>query len=287
MYDLRRVLAATDGSEHGMNAVASGVSCARHSGAKLDVVLVVEAVMMPLGIETAAVHDQTYAKDLRERVEEQMEEAGASGAELHVRDGLAAPAITQVAEELDVDLIIVGAHPRPAVARFLVGSTAERVLRMAHRPTLVATEGRTEPFKRILVSLDLSGQSQRVLEAAVTLAEQCGAELKAVYVQDRLTPMLLEAALFDEKESRHHANEELKRAVARVPMPSEVMVSREVREGHAGHEILHAADEWDADLIVMGSHGFGFFNRLLLGSISLYVLRHGHRATLVVPRPEV
>jgi nucleotide-binding universal stress UspA family protein len=39
-------------------------------------------------------------------------------------------------------------------------------------------------------------------------------------------------------------------------------------------------------LIVMGSHGFGFFNRLLLGSISLYVLRHGHRATLVVPRPD-
>ncbi len=286
MYDLKRVLAATDGSEHGMNAVMTGASCSRHAGAKLDVVTVVEAVMMPLGIETAAVHDETYARDLRERVQGQLEEAGATDSELHVRDGLAAPAITQLAEELDADLIIVGAHPRPAVARFLVGSTAERVLRLAHRPTLVATEGRTGPMERILVSLDLSGQSQRVLETAVTLAEQCGAELKALYVQDRMTPMLLEAALFDEKESRHHADKELKRAVAKVPMPSEVMMSREVREGHAGHEILHAADEWDADLIVMGSHGFGFFNRLLLGSISLYVLRHGHRATLVVPRPE-
>jgi nucleotide-binding universal stress UspA family protein len=59
-----------------------------------------------------------------------------------------------------------------------------------------------------------------------------------------------------------------------------------VREGHAGQEILHAAEEWNADLVVMGAHGFGFFNRLLLGSISTYVLRHGNRATLVVPRSE-
>jgi nucleotide-binding universal stress UspA family protein len=285
MYDLKRVLAATDGSEHGMNAVVSGATCARRSGAKLDVVVVVESMMMPLGIETV-VHDESYAKDLRAAVEAQMEDAGVAAAELHVRDGLAAPTITQVAEELDVELIIVGAHPRPAVARFLVGSTAERVLRLAHRPILVTTEGRTEPFRRILVSVDLSGQSQRVLETAVAMAEQCGAELKALYVQDRLTPMLLEAALFDEKESLHHARNELKKALAKVALPSEVMASREVREGHAGHEILHAADEWDADLIVMGSHGFGFFNRLLLGSVSIHVLRHGHRATLVVPRPE-
>ncbi len=61
-------------------------------------------------------------------------------------------------------------------------------------------------------------------------------------------------------------------------------MSQEIREGHAGHEILHAAEEWGADLIIMGTHGFGFFNRLLLGSISVYVLRHGHLATLVVPR---
>jgi nucleotide-binding universal stress UspA family protein len=284
MYDLKRVLAASDGSEHGMYALASGASCALRAGAKLDVVTVAEAVLMPLGIETVA-YDETYADDLRKRVEEQKAEVGAAEAPLHVRRGLAAPTITQIAEELDVDLIIVGAHPRPAVARFLVGSTAERVLRLAHRPVLVATEGRTEPFERILVSVDLSGQSLRVLETAVTIAEQCGAELRALYVQDRLTPMLLEAALFDEKETRHHARSELKKALAKVPMPSELLVSRDVREGHAGHEILHAADEWNADLIVMGSHGFGFFNRLLLGSVSVHVLRHGHRATLVVPRP--
>jgi len=285
MYNLDRVLAASDGSEHGMCAVVTSAYCARRSGASLDVVAVAESVLTPLGID-AALYENTYAEELRDKVEVQMAQAEIAEAPLHLHVGLAAPTITRVAEDVGADLIVVGAHLRPAVARFLVGSTAERVIRMARRPVLVTIDQRREPFRRVLVTVDLSGQSQRVLEAAVATALACGSELRALYVQDRLTPMLLEAALFDEKETRHHARSQLKKTLAKVAVPSELMVSQDVREGHAGQEILHAAEEWDADLIVMGAHGFGFFNRLLLGSISTYVLRHGQRATLVVPRPE-
>ncbi len=285
MYEVDHVLAATDGSEHGMSAVVTSACCARRSGASLDVVAIAESVLAPVGVDVA-LYEDTFAEQLRAQVEAQMAQAEASEAPLHLHVGLAAPAITQVAEDVNADLIVVGAHPRPAVARFLVGSTAERVIRLARRPVLVATEQRREPFRRVLVAVDLSGQSHRVLEAAVATAIACGSELRALYVQDRLTPMLLEAALFDEKETRHHARSQLKKTLAKVSVPSELMVSQEVREGHAGQEILHVAEDWDADLIVMGAHGFGFFNRLLLGSISTYVLRHGHRATLVVPRPE-
>jgi nucleotide-binding universal stress UspA family protein len=191
-----------------------------------------------------------------------------------------------MAEEFGADLVVVGAHPRPAVARFLVGSTAERVIRLAHVPVLGATEKRREPFERILVAVDLSRQSRRVLEIAAAFAQADQAEVRALYVQDRLTPMLLEAALFDEREQRHHARSQFELILSDVSLPSELMVSREIREGHAGHEILHEAQDWDADLIVLGTHGFGFFNRLLLGSTSTHVLRHGDCATLVVPRPE-
>jgi len=285
MYEVDHVLAATDGSEHGMGALVTSAYCARRSGASLDVVAVAESVIAPVGIDVA-LYEDTFADQLRAQVEAQMAQAEASEAPLHLEVGLAAPAITQVAEDVNADLIVVGAHPRPAVARFLVGSTAERVIRLARRPVLVATAQRRQAFRRVLVAVDLSGQSYRVLEAAVATAIACGSELRALYVQDRLTPMLLEAALFDEKETRHHARSQLKKTLAKVSVPSELMVSQEVREGHAGQEILHAAEEWDADLVVMGAHGFGFFNRLLLGSISTYVLRHGHRETLVVPRPE-
>jgi nucleotide-binding universal stress UspA family protein len=283
MFELRRVLAATDGTEHGLSAVVTGAACARRLGVPLDIVTVVETLAFPFGVESADFHD-AYSGELRLKVGTQAGLADAGDAPVHMRSGLAAPLITDLAYELESCLIVVGAHPRPAVARFLVGSTAERVMRLAHCPVLVATEARQEPFQRILTAIDLSRQSFRVLEMAAALAQADGAALCALYVQDRLTPMLLEAALFDERESRHHARGQFARTLAQVALPSELMVSRTIREGHAGHEILHEAQDWDADLVVMGSHGFGFFNRLLLGSTSVYVLRHGHRATLVVPR---
>jgi nucleotide-binding universal stress UspA family protein len=285
MQELQHVLAATDASEHGLSAVVTGAACARRSGASLDVVSVLETRLMPFGIKATEYHER-FGEELHRKVVAQAEEAGAADATVHVRGGLAAPLITKMADEFGSDLVVVGAHPRPAVARFLVGSTAERVIRLARPPVLVATEGRREPFRRILVAVDLSRQSRRVLELAAVFAQADEAEIRALYVQDRLTPMLLEAALFDEQEQRHRAREQFELILSEVSLPSELMVSREIREGHAGHEVLHEAQQWKADLIVLGTHGFGFFNRMLLGSTSTYVLRHGDCATLVVPRPE-
>jgi nucleotide-binding universal stress UspA family protein len=285
MHELQRVLAATDASEHGLSAVVTGAACARRSGASLDVVSVLETRLLPFGIKATDYHEK-FGEELHRKVVVQAEEAGAPDATVHVRGGLAAPLITKMAEEFGADLVVVGAHPRPAVARFLVGSTAERVIRLAHVPVLGATEKRREPFERILVAVDLSRQSRRVLEIAAAFALADQAEVRALYVQNRLTPMLLEAALFDEREQRHHARSQFELILSEVSLPSELMVSHEIREGHAGHEILHEAQNWDADLIVLGTHGFGFFNRLLLGSTSTYVLRHGDSAALIVPRPE-
>ncbi len=282
---MKRVLAATDASEHGLGAVVTGAACARRLTASLDLVSVLETRFLPFGIRATDYHER-FGEELRRKVVAQAEEAGTPAATVHVRSGLAAPLITQMAEEFAADLVVVGAHPKPAVARFLVGSTAERVIRLAPCPVLVATEGRREPFGRILVAVDLSRQSRRVLEIASALAHAERAEIRALYVQDRLTPMLLEGALFDEREQRDQASNQFDLILSEVSLPAELAVSREIREGHAGHEILEEARGWKADLVVLGTHGFGFFNRLLLGSTSTHVLRHGQCATLVVPRPE-
>jgi len=285
MQEIRRVLAATDTSEHGLSALVTGAACARRFGASLDAVCVLETRLLPFGVKATDYHER-FGEELRRKVVVQAEQAGAADAAVHVRGGLAAPLITEMAEEFGADLVVVGAHPRPAVARFLVGSTAERIIRLAHVPVLGATEGRREVFERILAPVDLSNQSRRVIETAAAFAQADQAEVRALYVQDRLTPMLLEAALFDEREQRHHARNQFELILSEVSLASGLMVSREIREGHAGQEILHEAQDWNADLIVLGTHGFGFFNRLLLGSTSTYVLRHGYCATLVVPRPQ-
>lgn len=282
MFELTKVLAATDGSDHGSCAVVTGARLAQRADALFEVVSVLEVLLLPVGVE-AQEYEGDFAKRQRQRVEAQVEKAGLTGVTFNLRSGLAPPLVIQEVEDAGADLLVVGANEKPAVARFLVGSTGERIIRLAHRPVLVATEERTQPFRRILAAVDLSSKSISVLETAAAIAQTDQAELRALYVEDRLTPMLLEAALFDEKETRHNVKKQFAQTVGEVRLPSELVVSREIREGHAGREILHEAEKWKADLLVLGSHGFGFFNRLLLGSTSTYVLRHGHRATLIIP----
>jgi nucleotide-binding universal stress UspA family protein len=56
----------------------------------------------------------------------------------HIRTGVAARAILQTAADLDADLVVVGTHKRAGVEKLMLGSVAERVLRDAHCPVLVA-----------------------------------------------------------------------------------------------------------------------------------------------------
>ncbi|MEZ5238634.1 MAG: universal stress protein [Microthrixaceae bacterium] len=60
------------------------------------------------------------------------------------------------------------------------------------------------------------------------------------------------------------------------------IVERKVVEGASGQMIIHTADEVDADVIVVGSHGHGFLARVLIGSVSEYVVRHSQRPVLVI-----
>jgi nucleotide-binding universal stress UspA family protein len=55
-----------------------------------------------------------------------------------------------------------------------------------------------------------------------------------------------------------------------------------VREGSPGPEIVEAAKDWPAELIVVGSRGLGPIKRLLLGSVANYVVNHAHCSVLVV-----
>ncbi len=74
---------------------------------------------------------------------------------------------------------------------------------------------------------------------------------------------------------------ELTDTAAALGLDPEIVDTRVV-EGSSGQMIIHIADEVDADVIVVGSHGHGFLSRVLIGSVSEYVVRHTSRAVLVL-----
>jgi len=289
MTEVKKVLAATDGSEHGLNAVVTGAAWANRAGASFEVATIVEVLLLPPeyappGVEPAE-YELAFVRDAREAAERQAEEAGAANAPIHVRAGLTPQLVNRIADETAADLIVIGANPQPARAS-LVGSTGRRVLYLAQRPVLLASEARREPLRRVLAAVDLSEMSIRVLTAAWALAKADGAELRALYVLEPLPLVLAKATSIDEAERLRHGREQMERVLENAGLLAEESVQARMREGRAGHEILEEAQGWDADLVAVGTHGFGFFDRLLLGSTPLYLLRHGQRSTLVVPRGE-
>ncbi|MBS1837694.1 MAG: universal stress protein [Actinobacteria bacterium] len=80
-------------------------------------------------------------------------------------------------------------------------------------------------------------------------------------------------------------DDELAATIAAIAVDPAV-VERRLVEGASGQTIVHVADEVHADVVVVGSHGKGWFKRMVLGSVSEYVLHHSRVPVLVV-RPDV
>ncbi|KAL0371527.1 UNVERIFIED_CONTAM: hypothetical protein Sradi_1424900 [Sesamum radiatum] len=90
-----------------------------------------------------------------------------------------------------------------------------------------------------------------------------------------------------EKYSRDLANSVMRRAEAVCRnFDSAVKVEKKVGSGDAKDVICAAVDKLEADILVMGSHDYGFFKRALLGSVSDYCAKHVKCPLVVVKRPK-
>jgi nucleotide-binding universal stress UspA family protein len=139
-------------------------------------------------------------------------------------------------------------------------------------------------FSNILVAIDGSKASEQAFALAVEEAGHYGSKLLVVYVVETglfsslpsdNTVELMYSAL--EKEGE----DELAKAKTRAHGKG-VSVTTHMKHGHAGNEIVTLAEQHNVDLIVVGSHGKSKADRLLLGSVSNYVVTHGMITTMVV-----
>jgi len=138
------------------------------------------------------------------------------------------------------------------------------------------------------VPLDFSGKSRRALEVAVPLVEQYGGKIFLIHVVEPAYaypygPGEMGVAPLDSRPIVK-ASEERISATARELVPPEVLGKTLVRDGRAHLEIIAAADDIEADLIVMATHGFTGLKHVLLGSTAEQVVRHAHCPVLTVRR---
>ncbi len=138
-------------------------------------------------------------------------------------------------------------------------------------------------FDKILIATDGSEPAMMATQYAITLAKTYNAQIKAIYVDDGMEkleyPEEIEAD--DSWEGYHPSIKGL--AIAKImaernDVPAEV----EIIQGGVAKRIIKAAQDWDADLIVLGETGRTGLKRLGMGSIAETVIRGAETPVLVI-----
>ena len=144
-------------------------------------------------------------------------------------------------------------------------------------------------FTNILVALDGSKVSQRALVEAVDLTGLMNAKLQVIYVMEIVTSALnpldqserLDNTLEIYRLLESEGKDVLEKA-QKYCADKGITVTSYLKQGDAGTEIITLSEQEKCDLIVVASHGKSGFDRLILGSVSSFVVKNNKVTTLVV-----
>ncbi len=149
---LRRILVPIDFSEPSIDCLDYAERFARHFGAELVLLHVVEPTIYPADFGFGQVGVPNIEEELRKHSEQELERLSKRVQGVHarsfVRTGKPFLEIVQAAEEEKVDMIIIASHGHTGVEHILFGSTAEKVVRKAQCPVLTVRSVGDEGQKR-------------------------------------------------------------------------------------------------------------------------------------------
>ncbi|WP_175956991.1 MULTISPECIES: universal stress protein [unclassified Burkholderia] len=144
-------------------------------------------------------------------------------------------------------------------------------------------------YKRILVAVDGSDTSRHAFDAALALAKSHGAELQPFYVVENAAiyynvpgydPSVLRDQLVEQGNALAKDFTALMQAAG---VKGETKLSEATSLNDVSSLILDGAKAFDADLLVLGTHGRRGFRRLVLGSIAEQCVRHASLPVLLIP----
>lgn len=291
------LLAATDFSAPARHALERAAQlAAAHPGAQLTLAHVVSASMLarlrgvmrdeaPAMEAHVAAETQQTLTDLATRLSTQY----ACPINTRLAQGVALDAITDLADELQANLLIMGARGAHFVREFLLGSTTERVLRRTRRPVLAVKHRPQGAYRRVLVPVDFSAHALAATQTAHRWLPDAEIVLLHAYEVD-IESTLRFAGIADEQihqyraRAREDALNSMVQFVDQLSIPAG-QLTRLVVHGAPTLRILEHEQSLDVDLIAMGKHGQSTLEELLLGSVTKHVLSYCSSDVLVAGHP--
>lgn len=279
------IVVGVDGRSGSKDALALAATFAEHTGGDLQLVHA-----HGYGHLEHILGDDGYRALVRTAFNATFYQVRAVVGEGHARemraipDTSAAAGLQRIAASEGAQLIVVGASSRMGLGRLRPGSIGERLLSGASVPVAIAPAGYSYGERRLATvacAFDGSPESRLALDWADGLARRDDAQLRVISVH---SPVAFGDLGLDGTVSRRSINEALREEVE-----GEQLAAITGRRAHAvvlsgtpAKELARASRE--ADILVMGSRGYGPVRATLLGGVSQYVIRHASCPVVVCPR---
>jgi nucleotide-binding universal stress UspA family protein len=249
-----------------------------------------------LGIRHLEELKYELAPQAEPKLQEQKELLEAQGFQviIQIEPGLPAFEINQIARKNNASLIVVGSHGVTLSREILLGSVATEVLHQSRHPVLVArlkiddTGGQirceqicADFFRHVLFITDFSETAEHAFDYVEKIVQSGGRHVTLLHVQDSTG---IEEHLKDRLEEFNRIDRiRLERMELRLHDLGATEIIIKLLYGLPKQEIVQHADQGDYTLIVMGTHGRGFFGKLLTGSVAYHVARNTAVPTLLIP----
>ncbi|WP_460273860.1 universal stress protein [Celeribacter sp. ULVN23_4] len=272
---LKRILVASDLSSRSDRAIERALQLSEQHGAKVILMHVIDDDL-PANLVT----------QMREAAQETLKallksKDSSEAVDITIKTGEPVATISEMAEALEADLVVLGVHrPRPFWDMF-AGTTMERLVRALHRPVLLVRDPVTGPYQSVLCGIDLSPSCLAAGETAHDISPEAQiTTFHAVHVpyrgmiareasEKQLAPFVKDAR--DRFETWWNSSS--------IPqgLPKPEIIADSVHDAFAAN-----LAQSGADLFALGAHGRMPFAPTLLGHFTEEQIREPNCDLLVV-----
>jgi nucleotide-binding universal stress UspA family protein len=282
-----KIIVGYDGSAQADDALALGKLIAGATGASIIAVTVFQFDPMWGGHD---IHFQDLDAELTEKLERAASSAGAEAQT--VTTSSPARGLHELAEQLDVDLVVLGSAEHGKAGQIMAGSVAMSLLHGSPCSVAVAPHGYAakapDTIAEVAVGYDGSDEARIALAEAIDLARATDAPLKVVAVAEP-SPVVIGkgAGSTTGRSELNKAIHEMMRErldEALSSPPGDVRVEGTLVDGTPAESLAQIARE-DGGVLVVGSRAYGPLRRVLLGSVSTELVRTAPCPVIVHPRP--
>lgn len=295
---IKNILVPLDGSQLSETVLPMAALLAQQSHARLILFHVIEQN------PPDTVHGEKHLTDEREAAAYLAQVSQSLAQEINVdrhvhtsAEKNVADSIVSHSQELKVDLIAMCAHGQSGLQKRIFGNIAQRVLNMGDVPVLLLSPDKemkavTCSCQCILVPLDGNPDHEAGLAIALELSQSCHARLHLVMVIHKLSTLpgeqaasavLLPTAASALLEIDCQEGEMYLAGLMGKLLDKHIQVTGEVQRGDPARQIVRAAKEFHADMIVLGTHSKTAMDAFWSGSVTPKLATRTHLPLLLVP----